>query len=80
MPINQTEWCAETIKEPTTERMYRYIFNNNFNFGFVCPKTDTCALCDLGVDEGHKRKADRAFEVQRSQVKAAHNANAGQFI
>jgi len=62
------EWCAETMKKPTSERMCRHIFNNNFNLGFGTPKSDTCAVCDFGVDEDYKRKADKAFEVQRQET------------
>jgi hypothetical protein len=74
------EWCAETKKKPTSERMYRYIFNNFFNLGFGSPKSDTCAVCDLGADEAHKRQADKAFEIQRQDKKIAETTSDTFFI
>jgi hypothetical protein len=39
------EKCAAEKCEPLTEKLYRDIFNNEFNLAFHKPKRDACAYC-----------------------------------
>jgi hypothetical protein len=74
------EWCEQKQSNPVSEKMYRDIFNNHFNLGFGSPKSDTCATCDLRSDEGHKSRAEKAFEVQRNDKKMAETTDGTYFI
>jgi len=65
------DWCKDNDKGPVSEKMYRDIFNNHYNLGFGSPRSDTCATCDVGQDEDHKKRAEKAFETQRQDKKVA---------
>ena len=51
--------------EPVSSNSYRTVFNTSFNYGFGTPKSDTCSVCDLGINEEHKAAAAKAFSVQK---------------
>ena len=42
-----SEECLKEGKEPVTSRMYRKIFNENFNLSFHVPKKDQCSTCTV---------------------------------
>jgi len=59
--------CDSVNEKPVSSQMYGHIFNNDFNLGFVSPRSDTCVVCDH-ADSGselHKSKAEAAFNMQR---------------
>ena len=74
------QWCTENSKEAVSEKMYRHVFNNHYNLGFGSPKSDTCAVCDIGLDEDHKKRAEAAFERQRQDKKLAQTTDDTFFI
>lgn len=39
-------WCQENAKSPVKLSYYRYIFTNEFNYGFHMPKKDRCLKCE----------------------------------
>ena len=38
-------YVSET-QDPVKKNVYRQVFNYDFNLGFGCPRSDTCATCD----------------------------------
>ena len=40
-------WCTEKgVEDPVSQDAYRRVFCNEFNIGFLLPKSDTCKTCD----------------------------------
>jgi len=64
-------WCCENRYEPVSSRSYRDIFNTQFNLGFGSPKSDTCTVCDIGVNAEHKAAAEHAFVIQKQDRELA---------
>ena len=56
------EECQDGGEKHLSERQYRSIFNNNFNFSFHVPKKDQCATCDRYET---KRKEGTLSEVDK---------------
>ncbi|CAH2011844.1 unnamed protein product [Acanthoscelides obtectus] len=77
MYASYVEECANENIVPVSTFTYRQIFVNDFNFGFGSPKTDTCAVCDVGSNEEHVAKYKKAFDVQKSN---RENAKANEKI
>lgn len=67
------EKCADQHIVPVSFAIYRNIFANDFNFGFGSPKTDTCKVCDVEVNEEHVAKFKKAFEQQKIDRQTAKN-------
>ena len=41
-----TEKCIQEWKQQVKENVYRTVFNNEYNFSFRAPRSDTCNTCD----------------------------------
>lgn len=68
------EKCAGEKTVPVSFAIYRNIFANDFNFGFGTPKTDTCKVCDVQVNDEHVAKFKKAFDQQITDRETArHN-------
>ena len=76
------QWCkSENIYKPVSDSYYREIFATRFNYGFGCPRSDTCGKCDMGGDnEEHKSKADQAFTQQKKDKEVTDTSNSSHFI
>jgi len=55
--------------------VHRNIFTSDFNFGFGCPRSDTCLRCEVIACKDdllrHKKNAEEAFSRQRIDRDAA---------
>ena len=51
-------YVSET-QDPVKKNVYRQVFNYDFNLGFGCPHSDTCATCDeYNANETAKKKVE----------------------
>ena len=66
--------CRNTNTKPVSLNCYRTVFNEHFNLGFGCPRSDTCSVCDSSTDcVEHKQRAEDAFSAQREDRKQAED-------
>ena len=74
--------CSDKGENPMSSSAYRDIFTKEFNFGFGCPKSDTCSTCDKAANasnsdalEDHKHRADLAFRAMQADREEAQTTN-----
>lgn len=69
------ESCEEggSVGLPVSSSAYRNVFVTKFNLGFGNPRSDTCGICDVGIDAAHKISAQLAFDTQKTDRQMAKN-------
>ncbi|KAK7089570.1 hypothetical protein V1264_024516 [Littorina saxatilis] len=60
------ERCQQQEQRPVSQKKYRQIFNENFNYSFHTPKKDQCAIC---VIHDSKLKQGTASDEEKQRFK-----------
>ena len=65
------EYCYQTGRTPAKEHLYRQIFNQEYNIGFLKPKKDRCDICEVA-----KMNKENSSEKYEKHLRGKHETYA----